>query len=152
MAYSSETGWAYIGGSHYPNRFSLETDAQGNRVNVLIFPKDVDSYGTFSAIDPASGRIAWQQRLTKPFNGGATATAGGLVFLGESDGHLTARDARSGKLLWQFQTGAGVNAPPVVYQAGGKEYVIVAAGGNKLFDIPSGDAVIAFGLADGDVR
>jgi len=152
MAYSAETGWAYIGGSHYPSRFSLETDAQGNRVNVLIFPKDVDSYGTFSAIDPASGRIAWQQRLTKPFNGGATATAGGLVFLGESDGHLTARDARSGKLLWQFQTGAGVNAPPVVYQAGGKEYVIVAAGGNKLFDIPSGDAVIAFGLPDGDVR
>ncbi len=148
MAYSAETGWAYIAGSHYPSRFSLEKDAKGNRVNVLTFPEHVDNYGTFSAIDPATGRIAWQARLDKPFNGGATATAGGLVFLGESSGFLTARDAHDGRLLWQFQTGAGVNAPPVVYQARGKEYVIVAAGGNTLFGIPPGDTVIAFGLPE----
>ncbi len=148
MAYSAETGWAYIGGSHYPSRFALETDANGNRVNVLTFPRDVASYGTFSAIDPGSGRIVWQRKLGKAFNGGATATAGGLVFLGESDGHLTARDVRNGQMLWKFQTGAGVNAPPVAYRAQGREYVVVAAGGNKLFDIPAGDAVIAFGLPD----
>ena len=148
MAYSGETGWLYVAGSHYPSRFALETDANGNRVNVLTFPTDVASHGTFSAIDPANGRIAWQARLTRPFSGGATTTAGGLVFLGESDGHLTARDVRTGQLLWRFQTGAGVNAPPVVYEVAGKQYVIVAAGGNKLFDIPGGNAVIAFGLAD----
>jgi len=52
---------------------------------------------------------------------------------------------RTGKLLWRFQTRAGVNAPPVVYEAGGKEYVVVAAGGNKLFNMPMGNAVIGFG-------
>ena len=83
----------------------------------------------------------------KPFNGGITTTAGGLLFMGESDRHFTARDTRTGKLLWSSQTGAGVNAPPVVYEVGGKEYVVVAAGGNKLFNMPPGDAVIGFGLA-----
>lgn len=148
IAFSPETGWAYVAGSHYPSRFTLEPDEKGNRVNVLSFPKDVETYGTLSAIDPASGKLAWQERMSKPFAGGVTTTAGGLVFMGEADGYFTARDARSGKLLWRFQTGAGVNAPPVVYKIGGKEYVIVAAGGNKLFNIASGDAVIAFGLPD----
>ncbi|MBL8450144.1 MAG: PQQ-binding-like beta-propeller repeat protein [Dechloromonas sp.] len=149
IAYSGETGWAYVGGSHYPSRFTLETDAQGNPVNVLSFPKNVETYGTLSAIDPATGKLAWQQRTARPFPGGVTTTAGGLVFMGEADGHFTARDTRTGKLLWRFQTGAGVNAPPVVYERDGKQYVVVAAGGNKLFDIPPGNAVIGFGLAEG---
>lgn len=146
VAFSQETGWAYVAGAHYPSRFSLEPDEKGNLVNVLSFPKDVETHGTISAIDPATGKLAWQERVRTPFSGGVTTTAGGLVFMGESDGYFTARDARSGKLLWRFQTGAGVNAPPVVYAIGGKEYVIVAAGGNKLFNTPPGNAVIAFGL------
>ena len=148
ISFSPETGWVYVGASHYPSRFTLEPDEKGNLINVLSFPKDVETYGTISAIDPATGRLAWQQRMSKPFTGGLTTTAGGLVFMGESDGQFTARDSRTGKLLWRFQTGAGVNAPPVIYKIGGKEYVIVAAGGNKLFNIASGDAVIAFGLPD----
>ena len=149
IAYSGETGWAYVGGSHYPSRFTLETDAQGNPVNVLSFPKNLETYGTLSAIDPSTGKLAWQQRTARPFPGGVTTTAGGLVFMGEADGHFTARETRTGKLLWRFQTGAGVNAPPVVYERDGKQYVVVAAGGNKLFDIPPGNAVIGFGLAEG---
>lgn len=148
ISFSPETGWAYVGGSHYPSQFSLEPDDKGNLVNVLSFPKGVETYGTISAIDPATGKLAWQERMSKPFTGGVTTTAGGLVFMGESDGHFTARDSRTGKLLWRFQTGAGVNAPPVIYEVGGKEYVIVAAGGNKLFNIAPGNAVIAFGLPD----
>jgi glucose dehydrogenase len=148
IAFSGETGWAYVGGSHYPSRFTLELDEKGNKVNVLSFPKDVETYGTLSAIDPATGKLAWQERIGRPFSGGVTTTAGGLVFMGEADGHFTARDSRTGKLLWRFQTGAGVNAPPVVYRSNGKEYLVVAAGGNKLFNIASGNAVIAFGLPD----
>lgn len=148
IAFSGETGWAYVGASHYPSRFTLEPDEKGNRVNVLSFPKDAETYGTLSAIDPATGKLAWQERIGQPFPGGVTTTAGGLVFMGESDGHFTARDSRNGKLLWRFQTGAGVNAPPVVYKSGSKEYIVVVAGGNKLFNIASGNAVIAFGLPD----
>jgi len=148
IAFSVETGWTYVTGSHYPSWFKLEPDAKGNLVNVLSFSKDVENYGNVSAIDPATGKLVWQQRISKPFAGGVTTTAGGLLFMGQADGYFTARDIRTGKLLWQFQTGAGVNAPPVIYEAGSKEYVIVASGGNKLFDIPPGNAVIAFGLPD----
>jgi glucose dehydrogenase len=146
ISFSPETGWAYVAGSHLPSLFTLEPDAKGNLVNVLSFPKGVESYGTVSAIDPATGKLVWQERMSQPFTGGITTTAGGLLFMGEADGYLTARDTRTGKLLWRFQTGAGVNAPPVIYQIAGKEYVVVAAGGNKLFNLPPGNAVIGFGL------
>lgn len=146
QSFSPETGWIYVAGSHYPSLFTLEPDAKGNLVNVLSFPKGLETYGTVSAIDPATGKLTWQERMSKPFTGGITTTAGGLLFMGEADGYFVARDTRTGKLLWRFQTGAGVNAPPVVYEAGGKEYVVVAAGGNKLFNLPAGNAVIGFGL------
>jgi glucose dehydrogenase len=152
IAFSPETGWVYVAGSHFPSQFTLEPDAQGNLVNVLSFPKAGETYGILSAIDPATGKLVWQERMNKPFSGGVTTTAGGLVFMGESDGYFTARDTRTGKLLWRFQTGAGVNAPPVIYEAGGKEYVIAAAGGNKMFNFPAGNAVIGFGLYEGDAR
>ncbi len=146
LSFSPETGWAYVAASHYPSKYTLERDAKGNLVNVLDFPEAVETYGTVSAIDPATGGIVWQERMREPFSGGVTTTAGGLVFMGESDGHFTARDTRTGKLLWRFQTGAGVNAPPVIYETGAKQFVIVAAGGNKLFNTAPGNAVIAFGL------
>lgn len=145
-SFSPDTGWVYVAGSHFPSVYTLEKDAKGNLVNVLGFPKEVETWGTVSAIDPATGKIAWQERMDMPFSGGVTTTAGGLVFMGESDGHISARDTRNGKRLWRFQTGAGVNAPPVTYQSGGKQYVVVAAGGNKLFKLSPGNAVIGFGL------
>lgn len=146
VSFSPETGWVYVAASHFPSRFSLEPDAKGQLVNVLSFPKGVETYGTLSAIDPATGKLMWQDRMTMPFAGGVTTTAGGLVFMGESDGHFTARDSRTGKPLWRFQTGAGVNAPPVVYAAHGNEFVVVASGGNRLFNLAPGNAVIGFGL------
>lgn len=152
VSYSPETGWVYVAGSHFPSVYKLERDANGNDVNVLTFPKNADNFGTVSAIDPASGKIIWQDRMGKPFSGGITTTAGGLLFMGESDGHFTARDTRTGETLWRFQTGAGVNAPPVTYAIDGKQYVIVAAGGNKFFKLPPGNAVIAFSLFDPDVK
>ena len=148
VSYTPETGWVYVAGSHFPSVYKLERDSKGNEVNVLAFPKNADSFGTVSAIDPATGKIVWQDRMSKAFSGGITTTAGGLLFMGESDGHFTARDTRTGEMLWRFQTGAGVNAPPVIYAIDGKQYVVVAAGGNKLFNLPAGNAVIAFSLFD----
>ncbi len=78
--------------------------------------------------------------------GGALATAGGLVFAGEGNGWFKAYDARTGKVLWRFQAGAGVNAPPSSYAIGGKQYVAVAAGGNTQLDYKRGNALIAFTL------
>jgi len=52
--------------------------------------------------------------------GGISATGGDLVFAGEGNGLFKAYDAKTGKVLWSFQCGAGVNAPPVTYMVDGK--------------------------------
>ncbi len=72
------------------------------------------------------------------------ATAGGLVFTGEANGWFRAYDAKDGKVLWGFQAGAGVNAPPSSYTVDGKQYVVVAAGGNAQIDSKRGNNIIAF--------
>jgi len=78
--------------------------------------------------------------------GGALATAGGLVFAGEGNGLVKAYDSRTGRVLWQFQCGAGVNAPPVTYTAKGKQYLAVAAGGNTQLDFKRGNSILVFAL------
>ena len=65
--------------------------------------------------------------MTPPTSGLLT-TAGGLVFAGDREGYFFALDARTGKVLWKFQTGGVVIAPPITYQLEGKQYIAVAAG------------------------
>jgi alcohol dehydrogenase (cytochrome c) len=60
------------------------------------------------------------------------ATAGGLVFSGAPEGNFFALDAKSGKPLWQFQTGGAIRSGPMSFLAGDKQYVAVA-GGHALF-------------------
>jgi alcohol dehydrogenase (cytochrome c) len=103
-------------------------------------------YGTFSGIDLKSGKIVWQLRLPAGSVGGSTSTRGGITFFGDSAGFLNAVNTRTGELLWRFQTGAAVNATPIVYDSGGREYVIVASAGNNQMDTHLGDAIFAFGL------
>jgi glucose dehydrogenase len=57
---------------------------------------------------------------------------------------------RPGRRLWSWPCDAGVNAPPVRYQAGGRQIVAVAVGGNALFGVKQGDAVMAFDLPGGN--
>ncbi len=78
--------------------------------------------------------------------GGALATAGNLAFFGEGNGWFDALDARSGKLLWRYSLGAGVNAPPVTYTVNGQQYIAVAAGGNFQLTFAYGDIVAIFKL------
>ena len=77
---------------------------------------------------------------------GSTTTAGGLTFVGRNDGRLTALDSRSGKKLWEFQTGAGMNAPVSVFEHAGKQYVVAYSAGNLFAGSPKGDSVWLFGL------
>ena len=110
-------------------------------------PIEEPNWGTLTAISTREGgKIRWQHKTNQPLVGGVLATAGGLVFTGEADGHLNAFDAASGELLWQFQCGAGVNAPAVSYTVRGKQYVAVAAGGNTQLDFKRGNSVIVFAL------
>jgi PQQ-dependent dehydrogenase (methanol/ethanol family) len=100
--------------------------------------------GNVSAVDYNTGKIAWQVKTPHPMIGGILATSGGLVFAGEGNGWFRAYNSTNGKMLWQFQAGAGVNAPPSSYAVGGRQYVVVGAGGNTQLDYPRGDAIIAF--------
>lgn len=145
-AYSPQTGWVYVPASDAATHYQLEKNAAGKDVTVLSFNTDVKRAGTLSAINPADGKIQWQLKSSLPVMSGALATAGGVVFTGESNGDFIALDAKSGKRLWRFATGAGVNAPPITYRVGGRQYVAVAAGGHALFKFPLGDAVIGFAL------
>src|SRR4029453_13705889 len=77
--------------------------------------------GFFSAIDATTGRIVWQKRWPESCYAGSTTTGGGLVFIGRSTGDLLAFDARTGTQLWSFQTGAGANDAPTVFQRNGKD-------------------------------
>jgi alcohol dehydrogenase (cytochrome c) len=77
---------------------------------------------------------------------GATTTAGGLVFVGRNDGRLTALDSSDGTKLWEFQTGAGMNAPVSVFEHGGKQYVVAYSAGNLFAGSTKGDSVWLFSL------
>jgi quinohemoprotein ethanol dehydrogenase len=102
--------------------------------------------GYFTAIDAASGRIVWQKRWPESCYAGSTTTAGNLVFVGRSTGDLLAFDARTGKQLWSFQTSAGANNAPTIFQQDGKQYVVFYAGGNALAASPHGDNLWLFAL------
>jgi len=100
--------------------------------------------GNVTAVDYNTGKIKWQVKTPQPMIGGILATGGGLVFTGEGNGWFKAYDAKDGKVLWSFQAGAGVNAPPSSYTVGGKQYVVVGAGGNVQLDYRRGNNIIAF--------
>jgi alcohol dehydrogenase (cytochrome c) len=108
--------------------------------------KDPLQNGVFTAINVDTGAVAWQYKAKQPLIGGALATAGNLVFMGEGDGYFDAFDATSGAKLWRFNLGAGVNAPPITYMVDGVQYVAVAAGGNFQMGFPFGDTIAIFKL------
>ena len=84
--------------------------------------------GKLLAWDPAAQREAWHVDLPDPGSGGTLSTAGNLVFQGRADGKLQAYRATDGKLLWEFDAGIGIMAPPMTYEADGTQYVAILAG------------------------
>jgi alcohol dehydrogenase (cytochrome c) len=103
-------------------------------------------WGRLAAVNLDTGKMAWKFDTEQPLIGGVLATAGDLVFNGEGNGLFRAFDALTGKKLWEYQCGAGVNAPAVSYAVAGKQYVAVAAGGNTQLDFKRGNTVIVFAL------
>jgi mono/diheme cytochrome c family protein len=102
--------------------------------------------GTFTAIDATSGKTVWQKTFPEPCYSGTATTAGNLVFIGRNAGQLEAYDATNGKRLWSFQTGAGANNTPSIFQQDGKQYVAFLSGGNSLAATPHGDNLWLFSL------
>jgi quinohemoprotein ethanol dehydrogenase len=105
-----------------------------------------DWTGYFSAVDASTGEIKWQKRWPESCYAGSTTTAGNIVFIGRNTGQLQAYNAETGEQLWDFQTGAGANNAPTVFEQDGKEYVAFYAGGNALAATPHGDNLWLFSL------
>lgn len=84
------------------------------------------------AIDIQTGDIRWEIPMvikdTMRASPGTVSTAGGLVFFGDNEGNLSAADAKTGKVLWHFNTGQLITASPMTYSVNGKQYVALASG------------------------
>jgi alcohol dehydrogenase (cytochrome c) len=91
--------------------------------------KPGDVLGHFLAIDPLTGEKKWEVPLADlPGSAGMLATGGGLIFSGKLTGEVVALDERTGKTLWQFQTGSSVNSTAITYMHKGRQYVSIASG------------------------
>ena len=150
MAFNPKTRLVYAANLHQPMTYHVEQAAYpggklwlGGAFKVIASEKQ---WGRLAAVNIDTGKMAWKFDTEQPLIGGVLTTAGGLVFNGEGNGLFRAFDAKTGKKLWEYQCGAGVNAPAVSYTVGGKQYVAVAAGGNTQLDFKRGNSVIVFAL------
>lgn len=151
MAFHPKARLAYAVNLHQPMTYQVEAAPYpgGGKLWLGGAFKNVpgeEQAGNVSAVNIDTGKIAWQVKTEQPMIGGALATAGNLVFAGEGNGWFKAYDATNGKLLWKYQCGAGVNAPPVSYTVNGKQYIAVAAGGNTQLDFKRGNSIFVFAL------
>jgi quinoprotein glucose dehydrogenase len=123
-------------------------------------------YGGIRAIELRTGKTLWDRPLGEartngpfnipsllpitigtPNNGGAVVTAGGLIFIAAAtDNLIRAIDITSGKTVWQAKLPAGGQATPMTYEANGRQYLVIMAGGHHFMETPVGDEVVAYAL------
>ncbi len=107
-----------------PGRQWMGETMPGGRI---IDPPD-SSRGWVTAIDAESGTVRWKIKAAKPILAGVTPTAGGVVFTADLGGVVYALDAETGGALWELDTKQSIGGGVVVYLAGGREVVGIAAG------------------------
>ena len=123
-------------------------------------------YGGIRAIDLRSGRTIWDRPIGEarrngpwgipsmlpltigtPNNGGPIVTAGGLIFLAATtDNIIRAIDIETGEVVWRDVLPAGGQATPMMYESGGRQYLVIMTGGHHFMETPVGDQVIAYAL------
>ncbi len=153
VSIDQQKGLAFVASMHLPfyyERKTIPATKDKPAVPYYVFaPTQEDRWGTLSAVDLTNnGKLAWQVKTAQPLVGGVLATKGNLVFTGEGNGDFAAFNSSTGERLWQFNCGAGVNAPPMSFAIDGKQYIAVAAGGSKIWGYPTGDAIFVFGLVE----
>jgi alcohol dehydrogenase (cytochrome c) len=151
-SYDPTTNYFYVCGSDSTNLFKAAeqdqvTSKEGDRYLGGVFGgAPLPGSGIFAALDMKTNRLVWQQRWKESCYSGSVATAGGLVFVGRNDGRFTALNSLTGARVWEFQTGAGVNAPASVFEYEGEQYVVVYSGGSLFAGAARGDSVWLFSL------
>ena len=109
--------------------------------------------GALLAWDPVQAKEVWRIDQNTFWEAGALTTAGGLLFVGSSDGGFRAFDASNGKQLWEAMSQTGIMAAGMSYAIDGEQYVAVSAGfgGAGITQIPFDDAVISKYINEGRV-
>jgi alcohol dehydrogenase (cytochrome c) len=130
-AYSPRTGLLYVLGSYVPMRFVVDTAinrGDGYSSGYFVDLPDAVTFGTLSAIDPATGKIRWQRRTHRHLMyGGAVVTDGDVLFYGDLKGFLYALDARTGETLWQDRAVKGDVGPPIAFRLEGHARVAITS-------------------------
>ena len=178
MSYSPKTGLVYIPVSDaamvYVDTSKRRAGLiEGNFELAFFFPEDYDpqalaslfgklpslqalspqgkppkSRGFVRAVDPLTGKIAWEQESDGVWDGGILSTAGNLVVRGDTSGHLDVYAAGSGKLLKRIDIGTSIMAAPMTYRVNGTQYISVMAGygGGILYQpFPANSAAYKYG-------
>lgn len=133
QSFSHSTGLVYTGFGYVAAAHSLTEASNGLR------PPGEYQTGGIVAVDPSTNRVRWKKRMpySLAHGNGILTTASDLLFIGQPDGNLLGLDARTGKELWRFQTGAAISSSPIMYEVDGQQYLAVYAGGTG---IPYGDS------------
>ncbi|MGD9739822.1 MAG: pyrroloquinoline quinone-dependent dehydrogenase [Bauldia sp.] len=85
--------------------------------------------GIVQAVDTTTGQKIGELRLPTTSTGGILGTAGGLLFMGHPDGTFAAYDKESLEMLWSFNAGTPITAPPISYAVNGQQFIAVTVGG-----------------------
>ncbi len=150
MAVNEKLRLAYALNLHQPMTYHVEKAAYpggklwlGGAFKVI---EGEEQSGRVAAVNVDTGKMAWKFDTAQPLIGGALATAGDLLFYGEGNGLFRALDARNGKLLWEYQCGAGANAMPVSYTVKDRQYIAMGCGGNTQIDFKRGNTMFVYAL------
>jgi alcohol dehydrogenase (cytochrome c) len=160
VAYNPNTGLIYTSSWELPRIIKIEKPEKfvlGGRWTHITarrhVPKPGEITGHHLAMDPITGKKKWSVPLEQASSAGMLSTDGGLLFTGAVDGRFLALDEATGKTLYEFQTGTGINATPITYTHKGRQYVSIAAGlgGNSARamvggTVPTGGAMWTFAL------
>ena len=86
-----------------------------------------------------------------PNNGGPVVTAGGVIFIAATtDNRFRVISAATGDVLFEHELPGGGQATPMTYEANGRQFVVIMAGGHHFMETPIGDALVAFALPQAD--
>ena len=157
MSYNPQNQTAYANtlnfGGHYK---AVQADYKAGEWYVGMDLSDLWEWpqgprGYLKAIDPLTGKTKWENGSDIPRFSGVLSTAGDVVFSGQLTGEFEAFDAETGKKLWQFQTGSGIEGQPITWQQDGVQYVAVASGIGGVYSLFSGDTRLASVPAGGSL-
>jgi len=157
MSFNPENNTAYANTLNIGGRYkAVAADYKAGEWYVAMDLSDLWEWpdgprGYLKAIDPLTGKTKWENGSDIPRFSGVLSTGGGLVFSGRLTGEFEAFDADTGKKLWQFQTGSGIEGQPVTWEQDGVQYVAIASGYGGVYSLFAGDARLASVPAGGSL-